>query len=283
MSHIARISVDNMIDRYEVLLFDSFGVLAGSTGTLEGAVELVDYLNQINKTYFILTNDASALPSTRSQKYKEFGLRVEPSQIITSGSLLVDYFSENNLIGSRCVVLGPPDSGSYVEAAGGKVMNYNEDFEVIVIADQAGFPFVKTVDTVMSKLFEKLDAGQEVPLIMPNPDLIYPEGSGFGMASASVGIIFEAALGLRYPTREELKFVRLGKPNKAIYQEAFRRSGTLNMAMIGDQLETDILGANQFGIDSILVDTGISKSGASISEPNLRPTYLLDSIFPSDN
>ena len=73
MSHIARISVDNMIDRYEVLLFDSYGVLAGSTGTLEGAVELVDYLNQINKTYFILTNDASALPSTRSQKYKEFG------------------------------------------------------------------------------------------------------------------------------------------------------------------------------------------------------------------
>ena len=280
MTDIPDIKIDQLIDQYDVLLFDSYGVLAGSTGTFPGAVDLVNHLNDIQKPYFILTNDASALPETRSQKYAVFGLIVKADQIITSGSLLKSHFKAMGLNGTRCVVLGTEDSARYTEQAGGTVVGLNDHFDTIVIGDQSGFPFVEAVDAVMTSLFHRLDKGEHTNLIMPNPDLIYPEGDGFGMASASVGLIFEAALNLRYPERPELTFTRLGKPHPAIYEEAFSRSGTMKMAMIGDQLETDIKGAIDFGIDSVLVNTGITNADARNIPDALRPTYRMHSLKP---
>lgn len=283
MTDIPNIKIDQLIEHYSVLLFDSYGVLAGSTGTFPGAVELVDHLNDLRKPYFILTNDASALPSTRSLKYGGFGLTVGPDKIITSGSLLKSYFQANNLKGSRCVVLGTEDSARYTVEAGGIVVSPHDQFDTIIVGDQSGFPFVETVDAVMTSLFRRLDRHENTNLVMPNPDLIYPEGDGFGMASASVGLIFEAALELRYPDRPELRFTRLGKPHPAIYEEARRRAGAPdneNMVMIGDQLETDIRGAIDFGIDSVLVNTGITNADARNIPDNLRPTYRMHSLKP---
>lgn len=283
MTEIPDIKIDQLIEQYEVLLFDSYGVLAGSTGTFPGAVELVDHLNDIGKPYFVLTNDASALPATRSDKYAVFGLTVSPDRIITSGSLLTNHFKAEGLSGSRCVVLGTEDSARYTEQAGGVVVGLQDSFDTVVIGDQAGFPFVEAVDAVMTSLFHRLDRGDETNLVMPNPDLIYPEGNGFGMASASVGLIFEAALNLRYPDRPELTFTRLGKPHPAIYEEAFRRAGVTNtsgMVMIGDQLETDIKGAIDFGIDSVLVNTGITNADARMIPSHLRPSYRMHSLTP---
>ncbi|MFM9876454.1 MAG: HAD-IA family hydrolase, partial [Rhodoglobus sp.] len=70
-----------------------------------------------------------------------------------------------------------------------------------------------------------------------------------------------------------------GKPEVAIFDEAFERFGSRNALMIGDRLDTDILGANRAGIPSVLVLTGIDKAkqvlAASLDE---RPTYILDDL-----
>jgi ribonucleotide monophosphatase NagD (HAD superfamily) len=152
-------------------------------------------------------------------------------------------------------------------------------FDAVVIGDEAGFPFVETVDTVLTELFHKVERRERFHLVLPNPDLIYPKADrGIGIASGSIALIIEAALLLRYPDRPHLRFARLGKPHAAIFREALARSGTKDMVMIGDQLETDIRGANAFGLDSVLVDTGITDPTA-VSAPDLpRPTYLLHSI-----
>ena len=55
---IPKITMETLIERYDILLFDAYGVLVHSTGALPGAIELIDRLNQIGKTYYILTNDA---------------------------------------------------------------------------------------------------------------------------------------------------------------------------------------------------------------------------------
>jgi ribonucleotide monophosphatase NagD (HAD superfamily) len=55
----------------------------------------------------------------------------------------------------------------------------------------------------------------------------------------------------------------------------------MDMVMIGDQLETDIRGANAFGLDSALVGTGVSDINSSdLSVRHVRPTYLLKSLNP---
>jgi len=118
-----------------------------------------------------------------------------------------------------------------------------------------------------------------IHLVLPNPDLIYPKADrGFGITSGSIALIFEAALQLRYPGHAGLCFERLGKPNADIFQEALRRSGTNNMVMIGDQLETDIRGANAFGLDSVLVGTGITDPTTADLPHQPQPTYRMHSI-----
>jgi ribonucleotide monophosphatase NagD (HAD superfamily) len=154
-------------------------------------------------------------------------------------------------------------------------------FDVLVIGDESGYRFLETLDTVMTGLFDKLDSDGDVHLVLPNPDLIYPKADkGYGFASGSIALIFEAALQLRYPDRPNLKFDRLGKPHAAIFEEALRRSTTRDMVMIGDQLETDIRGAIDFGLDSALVGTGITQTARNDIAAHLRPTYYLQSIAP---
>ena len=279
MDRINKINIEKLMARYSVLLLDAYGVLVHASGALPGAAQLIDTLNRNKKPYYILTNDASKLPATSTKLFQSFGLAIAPDRIITSGSLLVDYFSGNQLKDAPCAVLGPEDSTRYVELAGGRVVAPRDPFEVLVIGDESGYPFLETVDNVLSGLFKKFDDGANVHLVLPNPDLIYPKADqGFGIASGSIALILEAALQRRYPARPELKFARLGKPHAAIFKEALERSGTRDMVMIGDQLETDIRGAIEFGLDAVLVGTGITNMKLNDVDKSLQPTYYLDSL-----
>jgi HAD superfamily hydrolase (TIGR01450 family) len=279
MDPIRNISIEKVIERYAVLLLDAYGVLVNNSGAIEGAADLIRDLNHSGKPYYLLTNDASKLPQTTAARFQNWGLDIAPDRIITSGGLLRNYFRTNGLRDKRCVVLGPDDSAMYVKDAGGKVVPVHSGFDVVVIGDETGFPFIETVDNVLTEIFHKVTRREKFHLLLPNPDLIYPKANrGFGIASGSIALILEAALQLRYPDRSDLRFVRLGKPHAAIFQEALRRSGTMNMVMIGDQIETDIRGANAFGLDAVLVGTGVTDTAIAGAADQPRPTYVMPSI-----
>jgi glycerol-1-phosphatase len=276
---IPEITIDEVVRRYRVLLLDAYGVLVHSAGALPGAGDFIARLNALGKPYHVLTNDASQLPVTAAARYRGYGLALDPDRIITSGALLVPYFAEHRLAGARCAVLGPDDAARYVEQAGGQVVGVEQRFDVLVIADESGFPFLETADAALSSLCRAVDEGRLPHLVLPNPDLIYPSGNGgFGFASGSLALMFEAALRLRYPGRDDLRFTRLGKPHPEIFAEALRRSGTRDMVVIGDQIETDIRGARAFGLDAVLVSTGVAAGSLDIVPPDLRPTYRLRSL-----
>ena len=277
---IPRITAAELIDRYAVLLLDAYGVLVHGRGALPGAAEFIERLNRIGKPYYILTNDVAKLPATAAAHYGGYGLALSPERIISAGVLLKDYFAKHDLAGKRCVVLGPMDSARYVEMAGGKLVAAGEDFEVLVVADESGFPFLDTVDKVLTALFAQVDRQGSISMILPNPDLIFPTAaSGFGFAAGSIALLLEAALQLRYPDRGELRFARLGKPHTAIFEAAQQRCGSRDMVMIGDQLQTDIRGANAYGIDSVLVTGGVSGAGFTLRRDGPQPTYIMDSLW----
>ena len=271
------IAIDELVERYSAILFDAYGVLSYSVGALPGAAALIGRLNRLGKPYYVLTNDASALPETRARRYQSVGLAVAADRIITSGGLLRGYFAEHGLRGARCVVLGTADSAEYVRRAGGVVVDAGEAFDALVVGDQSGFPFIEGVNAVMSALFRKIDRGDMPRLLLPNPDLVYPDDSGFGMASGSVALILEAALRQRYPRMGGLEFERLGKPHGAMFAEAQRRSGTRDMVMIGDTPDTDIRGANAYGIASALMAGGVGRPGAGLEGAD-RPTYRIETL-----
>jgi len=254
-------------------------VLVHLSGAIPGTPGLIDLLNRSHKPYCLITNDASKLPDTAARRYRGFGLDVDAGHIVTSGELLRRYFTDQGLDGARCAVLGTTDSVRYVELAGGAIVPPDAAFDVLVVGDQTGYPLLDTVDTALTSLFHRIDAGQPVRLILPNPDLIYLRGEhSFGLAAGSVASLFEAALRRRYADRDDLVFTRLGKPGPLLYEEGMRRCATRNVVMLGDQIETDIRGANRCGVASALVTTGISAPDLDALTGDSRPTYWMSSI-----
>ena len=275
-------SVEHLIDRYDALLLDAYGVLIDAQGALPGAPALIDHLNSQKTPYFVVTNDASRLPSSAAQRYGELGLRIPEVQIITAGSLLTDHFETTGLRGARCAVVGPPDGEAYVAQAGGHVVAWSDPalsrVEALIIADEGDFDFLPRMNAALSLVFARLDAGQPLRLILPNPDLIYPAGPGrFGFTAGSMAMWIEAAIAQRYPDEPLVSFERLGKPYPAIFEAAVQRAATRNLVMIGDQLDTDIQGARAFGLDAVLATFGLTRDALSDLPPAVQPSFLLRS------
>jgi HAD superfamily hydrolase (TIGR01450 family) len=276
----ATIEAFELLERYDTLLLDAFGVLVHSGGALPSASRFIETLCRRDKRFFVVTNDASTLPENSARRFQGFGLQIREQSIITSGSLIAPYFEAAGLTGARCLVLGPADSKTYVRQAGGELVEAaeNAEYDALVVCDDDGYPFLPTLDLTLSSLIRLFDAGRAPRLILPNPDLIYPKGErGFGFTSGAVVLLLEAALHQRYPV-ERPTFVRLGKPFGPIFREARRRSGDGSLVMIGDQLETDVAGARAAGIDAALLATGVTNWERSNGDPKKAPTFLLRSL-----
>jgi HAD superfamily hydrolase (TIGR01450 family) len=277
-----RTTVGQLVERFAVLLLDAYGVLVHHEGALPGAAELVTWLNSARKPYYIVTNDASRLPGTTAARFRRMGLAIPEERIITSGSLLAPYFARQGLEGARCLVLGPEDSARYVSEAGGVVVTPKRtvlDADVLVVCDEVGYRFVETVDRVLSALFRRFDAGRPMRLLLPNPDLVYPKGglASYGITAGSIAHLLEGALRQRYPGCDEVSFVRLGKPAAPIFDETVRRARVepSEMVMVGDQLDVDIKGANDFGIPSALVSTGLTRPD-QLAAGGILPSYIVE-------
>jgi ribonucleotide monophosphatase NagD (HAD superfamily) len=54
--------IDHLLERYELILLDAYGVLLDKRGALPGARELISRLNSEQRPYYLLTNSASRLP-----------------------------------------------------------------------------------------------------------------------------------------------------------------------------------------------------------------------------
>jgi HAD superfamily hydrolase (TIGR01459 family) len=268
-------TVRALIDGYDVLLLDAYGVLVHAEGAMPGAADVLAAIAAAGKRFFVVTNDASKLPETGAARYRSFGLPIDPEHMITSGMLL----ARTGLDGARCMVLGPPDTERYVEQGGGVVVAPDEDasYDAVVVGDDAGYPFLDTLDIALTALYRHLDRGDAVRLILPNPDLLYPKSeTRYGFTAGGAAMLLEAALARRYPARE-LRFERLGKPHRPIFDEARRRAGTDKVVMVGDQLETDIAGAIGAGIDAALLDTGVSR-WRERAETVIEPKFLLRTL-----
>jgi len=278
-----------LLDRYDGVLLDAYGVLVDGSGLLPGAAALLAELDRRAVPFAIVTNDASRSSTTYAARFAGYGVAVDPERIVTSGSLLPAYFRERGLAGARTCVLGTADSIGYVREGGGVpvALAPGMAIDALAICDNAGTPFVAGLELAFSAVVRAVEAGRAPALVLPNPDLIFPRGGGeYGFTAGAMALLIEAGLARKFPGRAP-RFDHLGKPAPHLFAEAMRRLGTTRVVMIGDQLETDIAGAQAAGIDAALV-AGVSRweprrmtgDGAAAG---VAPTYLLATIQPGDS
>ena len=101
--NIAPITIKKILNKYSVVLLDSYGVLIREFGLVNGAKTLVNSLLEAKKPFYVLTNDASVLPNKTALKYQKLGLNINTNNIITSGCALKLFFKEKSLLNSKCI------------------------------------------------------------------------------------------------------------------------------------------------------------------------------------
>jgi 4-nitrophenyl phosphatase len=271
-----------LLDRYEGVLLDIYGVILDASGALPGARELIAELERRGMPFAFVSNDASRSQATYAAKLAGLGIPVSPERFITSGSLLPGYFTTRGLAGARTCVLGTADSSTFVREGGGVPVPLERgmDFDVLAVCDDSGFEFLSGMEWTLSACVRSMTAGRRPTLVLPNPDLLYPKGGGeLGFTAGAMALLLEAGLARRFP-RENLRFDHLGKPEPHLFHAAARHLGlaTDRLVMVGDQLETDIAGAQAAGVPAALLAGHVSRWESAVPGAP-TPTWLLDQLW----
>ena len=281
------ISSDDLVERYDAIAFDSYGVLVDGIDPLPGAIELTERLTAAGKPWLLATNDASRLTGSRIEVMQGQGFGIEEDQVISAGSLLRRFFEERGVTGTQCIATGHGDAVEFVRLAGCEPVGLTPDDEVstsLVIAGITGYDWFEATGDMLSLIIRRMDAGNPLHLVVPNPDVLYPDGiERFAIGPGGLAEMIETAVSRCFGDDDAVKFTKLGKPYAPMFDAIKERlNGYNKVAFVGDQLHTDIAGANRAGLDSVLIGTGITRweSASDLKgvAASMMPTLLLPSM-----
>jgi len=276
--------IDNfksIIDRYEIIFFDAFGVLKTHSGLVPGIERTFEYLEAQKKEYYIVTNDASRSPGQLAQSYHDKGLYAITSDRIISSGMLTKEYLDLKVNDGIVAYLGTEDSAHYLESAGlhtlpvRDINNSNIDkVNVLVFMDDEGFDWCEDLNKTVNLLRKRT-----IPAIVANTDYAYPVSKNdVGIAIGGLAQMIETIVGK--------KFIRFGKPDSQMFMFAYdlirdyRSISKKQIVMVGDTLQTDIIGGNKFGLDTVLVLTGntqVADYQNRIAATGIVPTYICNS------
>ena len=281
-------SIEELVDRFDAFAFDSYGVLVDGVNPLPGAIHLLSRLRQIGVPFVVATNDASKLTEARVATMRSQGFDVELADVVSSGSLLRDWAISRQLVGKTVIATGHGDAVEYVRLAGmGPVELGSQEHDAagLIIAGIQGYDWETALSEIITMLYRHIDAGRRFHGSVPNPDVLYPDGTDrYAIGPGGLAGLIEQALERGFgATGEPWTFDRLGKPHAPMFDEIKARlPAGANVAFFGDQLHTDIAGANAAGLTSVLTGTGITRwqnphDFISVSDA-LMPDFLLQSM-----
>lgn len=230
------------------VILDMDGVLWRGDTPLPGLEEWFDWLRESNMPYVLATNNSSRTQLDYVAKLERVGITdVPPECIVTSGTATAAYLQKHYPAGTRVHILGMAGLRKMIGAAGFDLSSDDEPPQVVVV----GMDFELTYDVLRQAVWH-IRAG--AAFIGTNPDKTFPVPDGLVPGAGSILAAVEAAAG-RPPD------VVIGKPNRPMFDIALDVLGSTpeNTLMVGDRLDTDILGAQNAGLKTVLVFSGVTK------------------------
>ena len=271
----------SIIDKYKVVFFDAFGVLKNYNGILPGIEKTFEYLEARGKEYYIVTNDASRSPAQLAESYHKSGLSIIKAERIISSGMLTKEYLDLQVRDGIVAYLGTTKSAHYIESSGLHTLPVSEINEsnidkvnALVFLDDEGFDWARDLNKAVNLIRKRT-----IPVIVANTDRAYPLTiSDVSIAIGGIAAMIESVVGKQ--------FIRFGKPDSQMFMFAYDmareqlRVNKTDIVMVGDTLNTDILGGNKFGLDTVLVLSGntLAKDVSTrITATGIAPTYICES------
>lgn len=235
------------------LLIDLDGVLYRGRTPLAGAPELFEFLRTHDIAYLLVTNNSTLTREAFAERLAGFGIHVTPDEIMTSAVATAAYLRTLAPPGTKVNVVG--ESGLVHELERFGFVMAGRDAEFVV----AGWDKTVTYEKLKVATLAIRDGAT---FVGTNPDKTYPLENDIIPGAGSILAALVAASGVE-PTI-------VGKPEPIIIQRCLDLldATAQETAILGDRLDTDILGGQRAGIGTILVLTGIStRQEATAWEP----------------
>ncbi len=252
------------LDGIDLVLADLDGVVYAGAGAIPHAIESLNRAGEGRRIGYI-TNNASRTAASISSHLSALGLQVVADDIVTSPQAGVRMLRALVPEGSTIFVVGGEGITHELERAGFGVTRSADDEPAAVI--QGFSPEIGWVH--LAEATFALKSG--IPWVATNMDWTIPVARGVAPGNGTLVSAVHTAAG-RMP-------VVAGKPEVAMFETAVERFAASRTLVIGDRLDTDILGANRAGLESVLVLTGIDRAKQVLAAvPNQRPTFILDDL-----
>ena len=235
---------------YELYFIDIWGVIHNGIKLYEDAIHTLDNLDKQNKNYVLLTN-APRPNSTVIKFLTKMGLSEKHCEkVYTSGEASLNYLN-NNFNKSKFFHIGPPrDFDLFSAFKENKVKNI-DDCEFMLCTGLFD-DYVDDINYYKNLLKNKLN----LKMICTNPDLIVDRGNNREYCAGTIAKVFENIGGnVEY----------FGKPYPLVYQLSAKLKNK-KVLCIGDNLNTDIKGANNQNFNSLFISSGIHKNETNLKQ-----------------
>lgn len=249
---------------YKGYLIDLDGTAYLGSEVITETITFTDKLNEKGIPFKFVTNNSSATELDVVEKLTKMGYTVNTDNIVTTARATSNYLSKVS-----------PNANVFVIGSGG-VITALEEANIKMTDDYL------TADTVIVGLdkevtYEKLaqaclSVRNGATFISTNPDIALPSERGMLPGNGSLAKLVE------YST--EIEPITIGKPEKHIMQEALDQLQLANteVAMIGDNYMTDIMSGINLDIDTIFVNTGLTRR-EDLKKYDTAPTHVCETLL----
>lgn len=242
-------------------LIDMDGVLISGDRIIPGAASFIDRLNKGKHKYLVLTNNPIYTPKDLAHNLQKMGIKIPPELIFTS-AMATAQFLEKQRPNGTAFVIGESGLTSAMHEAGYIITEHDPDY--VVLGETSAF----SLENLTKGIRLIIDGAR---FVATNPDPSGPTAMGIVPACGAVAAMIEKATGV------EPFFI--GKPNPLMVRTALNYLGVHSeeTIIVGDRMDTDIIGGVQNGMDSILVLTGVTQP-EQIERYSYIPTYVYKSV-----
>ena len=242
-------SLLDLIDDYDLFLFDQWGVIHDGKNIFPKAEEVFLHLQNLKKQAVIISNSGKKSSDNISRMKKLGAKNTLNVPLITSGDvcrdLLVNKKNFFKNLGDKYFVVAT--EYPLLSETQYQQVHSLEKSDFLLLCTTTNFDGYDLIDNIFNEAINL-----KLPLVCSNPDVLGISGEDVHPSTGDLAIKYKKMGG---------KTHIIGKPGDEIFDFALNRTGIdkIKTLMIGDSLFNDIYGANQFNIDSLLITSGIHK------------------------
>ena len=249
--------LNSVVNKFDLFFIDIWGVIHNGIQLFENSINVLDELENLKKDYVLLTN-APRPNSTVIKFLKKMGMNEKKCErVYTSGEAALNHLA-NNCNDLKFFHIGPERDFDLFKLFKKNKVNKIEKSDFILCTGL--FPEYEQ-ELNYYKKFLKNEISKK--MICTNPDLVVDRGNIREYCAGTVARIFQEIGGtVDY----------FGKPYPLVYNQAADIKNK-KVLCIGDNLNTDIKGANIQNFNSMLISDGIHKIEINNNFNNLFKEY----------